>query len=94
MLNHCKRQQRQMPHESDPGNTSVAKMAPRAPKILGSERNPAVCCFLNQTKSQKGMEAHIPTTNVAQVGEGKAEGVTRPAREGHYSNTTLLYPQK
>lgn len=81
-----------MPHESDPGNTSVAKMAPRAPKIGGSERHPAGCCFLVQTKAKKEWNSRtsFATANVAQVGEGKAESVTRPTREGHYSNTTLL----
>lgn len=53
MLTDWKKQQRQMLHESEPGNTSVAKMAPRATKIVGSERNPAGCRFRNQAQAKK-----------------------------------------
>lgn len=37
MLTHWKKQWRQMPCESDHSNTSVVKMALRAPKIVSGE---------------------------------------------------------
>lgn len=43
-----------MPHESDPGNTSVEKTAPGAAKIVAGEWNHAVRRFLNQTEAREG----------------------------------------
>lgn len=85
-----------MPRESDPGNTSVAKTPPRAPKIVVGERNHAGRCSLNQSEAQEGWKRAHATQLQMWLKWEKEEPRARHALPKKVTIATpgFYYPQK